>query len=742
MKKRKYINRLRRFLCEHRRILNGTVGEYLLAGLFFVILSLLYTNFSAIDGDYRLFITEPGDATAGVTWAAGADKDLNPASGHTDIVNYPQGVELANPAQITGVMISFPLWLLSRVFSPYMATNLMQIIAFLLMSMTMYAILKRMTGKWYIALFGGYAATFFPYHIFKSVNHIGNIFSWVFALELAAFLNMWRRPSVKASLLVAVSIAAGYFTDGYYLLISSVTAVVFAVAIVASSLLLREGRAKLVALVKHLLLAVATLVVFALPIVFTQLAAGDGVNKTLDRSLSTIKAELKVYATYKLDFLTPPPDNPYFHGQYWYDESLREKSGRSNPVESTLYIGYVILLLCAIGLIVFGLSLFKKKYVLRKGRLTERDYRLLVVMSVMVLVSVPVFLSFMGPDRIYRFGLAIPTLAGILTDHISLWRVLARFILPLHVLLVAYAMFSLYLILKATVAWRRDGVILSMVIVGALGGVCAVEYATTQNTPVFDVRNMPRLYSFLRDRQDIHAIAELPLTDSPVEINGYYATAQYIHGKKLINNHVSQYNKGQFSALGDEKNPETIDFVRERGADAIITREKACAPRDWGELIYTEKIDLKSPYDKPPFYEQSGNNYMCLYKLSPAGALDQSFLTTSASFSRQNTGEYTTSLGTMKAELKVEDSKQQAIKGRRALIQIDMLSTGKLAYKWKLVQREHEVAAGESVGGGKHLITGIIDTDHPASLEFSLVDSRIKYTPEDIRLLNYRSTLQ
>lgn len=65
---------------------------------------------------------------------------------------------------------------------------------------------------------------------------------------------------------------------------------------------------------------------------------------------------------------------------------------------------------------------------------------------------------------------------------------------------------------------------------------------------------------------------KLPLQDSPIEVNGYYATAQYVHGKKLINNHVSKYNIGQFSALGTEENPETIDFLKARGADAVITR--------------------------------------------------------------------------------------------------------------------------------------------------------------------------
>ncbi|QHU91669.1 hypothetical protein GWK75_04540 [Candidatus Saccharibacteria bacterium oral taxon 955] len=739
--KKTWQKKFRETLTGHRAFLNGSILEYVVVMVFFTFLSLCYMNFSVIGGDTKLFISEPGDATAGTTWNMGADKDMNPLLGHTDAVNYPDGANLGDPSQITSALISFPLWLLTRFVSPFMGTNIMQIIAFLLVSMSIYGLVKRLTGKWYIALFAGFSATFFPYHLFKTVNHIGNIFSWVFVFELGAFLYLWKRPSWRSSLAVALSIVAGYFTDGYYLLLSTVFATTLAIGIIIASAVLRQGQRKIVGVVKSLLVAVVMLVVLAAPIGYVQLTSGNQISKTLDRSTSTIKTELKVYASTKLDFLAPPPYNPFFHGQEWYYSMLRQKAQHSNKVESTLYIGYVILGLSVLGVVLFVWRIFWHKSFRDKIKLSDRSDRWFVVLSCIVLVSMPVMLSFMGPDKIYKFGLTIPTLAGILTDHIALWRVLARFILPMHAMLVLYASFTLYILLGRFAINSKKNVA-QIAIVATLGLVCAAEYATTINTPLFDLAKMPKLYSYLKQRGDILAIGELPLQDSPIEVNGYYATAQYVHGKKLINNHVSKYNIGQFSALGTEENPETIDFLRARGADAVITRNKQCNNQPWGKLLYSEKIDLKSTYEAPPFRQASTDDHICLYKLNKQAPIDDSFITTSANYAREDTGSYSTSLGQPRVTMKITDSRQRPIIGRRSSVSVEAFSTGKLGYAWVALQNGEQIAKGEleKSSGQPATITFVAKTDDPITIQFTLTDGTV-YVPEDVRLKNYRSTL-
>lgn len=735
----RHFDRIAQTMKRQRPRLGGSILEYVCVALIFIVLSLCYTRFSVFSGDNTLFISEIGDGTAGVTWSMYADKDLNPLYGHTNLVNYPEGADLGNPSQITSILAVAPLWLLSRFMSSFMATNVTQLLAYLLMSMSTYFVAKRLTGKWYVAFFAGFAATYFPYLLYKSVNHLDYIFSWVFAFQLGAFLYLWARPSWKSSLLAALSIAAGYFTDGYFLLISTVFAATIFIGLMLSNVIMKLPWSRYRQFLKYCALSLGMLMLLALPIVATRITQGNGIEKTLDRSTSTIKYELSVFASTKLDFLTPP-ENPIFKGMPWYERLVERRNAypHSNSVESNVYIGYVVLLLCVLGVVMFVVLLAKKRWIIRHLRLTVRDQKLLVVLSCIVIVTIPVILSFMGPDRIYKFGLSIPTLAGILTDHIALWRVLARFILPLHLLLVVYAAFVLYLILKPLHTHKKKEWI-AVVVVALATGVCVVEYATTINTQLFDLRKMPAVYRYLKSRDDIEVIGELPLQDDVV--NAYYPTAQYVHGKKLINNHISVYNIGQFSTLGTEQNPDTIDFMKKRGADAIITRDKQCTAQPWGSLLFSEKVNLKSMYEAPLLYFQSGNDWVCLYKLDNAKMADPSFVTTSAAFGEENTGYYTTALRDPWVTMKIADAEQNLIKDRRATLSVEAFSTGKLPYAWVMKQGSRTVATGRLQGPNHQIITADVDTNQEVRIDFTLLDKDIKYVHYDIRLLNYVSTL-
>lgn len=735
---RDIVHKSYQIIIKQRELLKGSIAEYCIAAIVFVIAAIFYTNGVIFDGDSRLFIGEPGDGTAGIVWMMAADRDGSPSFGYTNDVNYPYGVNLGNPLQITSLLISVPLWIITRFSSPFMGVNIMQLIAYTMIALATYFLMKRLTGKWYIAVFAGFAATFFPYHLFKSVVHIGNIFSWVFVFQLATFLYMWRHPSWRSSAFVAIATAAGYYTDGYYLLISSVFALTLMLGLFMAGTLLRRSKSFFADLTKYGMAAAGMTLLLALPIIATQLQSGSQINGTLERSQDTIKQELKVYAATKLDFLLPPQGSLLFGGQSWHQQLLLQKSHRSNPAESNLYIGYVVLVLSAIGVLMTGGLLMAKKgrrWLLSQGESSSW----LVVLTSGVVVSAPIMLSFMAPDRIFFLGLEIPSLAGILTDHIALWRVLSRFILPLHILLVVYASFVLYILIGLICRHRKSTAGICIAVAALL--MCMLEYATCIYRPGFDLRNMPQVYTYIRNQEDITTLAELPLQDSPIEVSGYYATAQYIHGKKLVNNHVSRYNVGQFSALGDEQNPETIDFLRLRGADAVVVRAKHCHEVDWGTLRYAEKIDLHSPLHTPLFYAPSGNDHLCLYKLAPPkGRVDSSFLMTTSPEGRQDTGSYSTLMGKQGVVLSVRNSAQGKITNKKSAIAIDAFSTGKLTYNWELRQSGVLVAKGLLSEGREETIRSMVDTNNEISLTFFIADN-MQYIPGDLRLKNYQSTI-
>ncbi len=733
------ISRLFRWGKKHRSRLGGSFFEYAAVTVLFVILTIFYSAGAVLRGNDTLFVAGPGDGTAGLLWMLSVDKGWSPVPPHTDMVNYPDGADLASPLQITAILIQTPAWLLSRFMPAMMAVNIMLLLAFTLIGVLGYWLLKRLTGKWYIAFFAGFVLAFMPYHIFKSVAHIANIFSWMFVATIAASIYLWRLPSWKSAVLLALTVVAGYYTDGYYLLLSSVFVVTLSMGGLFAKYI--AARQYLLVYLRYLLVAAGCVVLFALPIVATQLIAGKQASGELASARSDIKTEAHYYAAWGLDYVTPPQVNPFFENIPAYQKAHAEKGVRSNPPESALYIGYVILVLCIFGVGLAGWLLSMKVRGKRTPRvLTARDNTLHLLLTSFVLVTVPVLLSLMGPLDRTIFGVHIPMLSGILTDHIALWRVLTRFILPLHALLAVYAAFSLYIGMKI-VAGRfkvRESVLVGTAL--ALLLAVAVEYATGINRPPFTLRDMPAMYWHIKQDENVKVLAELPITDKPVEVNGYYATAQLVHGKKLVNNHVSKYNDGEMTALGDESNPETIDYLKRRGADHVITRGAMCKEQPWGKLERVETIE-KGKHTPP---EYSGRNYsvMCLYSLAgePASgdemvaAVDLSDLMNAAG---QTAGVYETYARIPSVTLRIEGHVGSE---SSAKVLVEVYSRSSTNYLWSASQAGVFLVGGVMGGGERKMLS--IDTTNihdPVELSFAPIDGS-KYEPGDVVLNKYQAT--
>ena len=727
-------------LTKRRRILSGSIGEYVIVAIVLIFLSMFYTGFSVLTGNYTLFTDQTGDGTAGVTWQMYADKDMNPAYGETDIVNYPDGINLSDPSKITSILVSFPLWLISRITTSFMATNILQIVAYTMMGIVTYLFIKRITNRWYIALFASFAATFYPYMLFKSIIHIDNIFSWVFMFELMAMIYAWKNPSWRSALVVAVSIAVGYYSDGYYLLISTVFAAAITCGISLANVYLRFNKAQWLQYGVNLATSLAILILLVLPIVATRIAQGSSIEKSLGRSAASVKYDMNTYASTKLDFLVPP-NNPFLKNISWYQDLVKkqESYAHSNSVERSVYIGYVVIFLSLAGLLIFIWVLIRRGMGLD---MTGSDRTMFIVLSSITIISIMVFLSFMAPERVSLFGMKIKTLSGVLTDHVYLWRVLARFILPLHAILVVYASFVLYILIKYVKPiklGRKGPVILTF----TLMALCALEYATTANRPIFDLRKMPQTYTYLKDRKDINVIAELPIQDDTP--NAYYITAQYIHGKKLVNDQEPKYNIGQFSPLGTDENPDTIDFIRQRGAEAVINRSPSCSEKTWGDLIYKERVsgemDGSDPHNAPLLYFQTGNRWLCTYKLKTSNSnIDSSYIISPEITTSYNTRFYTTQAKNTRVEMRIADYRQRDIKDKSSNISFSAFSTGNLPYSWRVIQDRKVINNGYIQAGEKVTISATVNTNSHFFVEYTLLTPQ-KYTSNDIRMMNYVSTL-
>lgn len=579
--------------------LRGSYLEYILVAILFVIIAVVYTNFIAFNINSQLF-SGSGDSTAGFLWLNFADHSLNPFLSHTDYVNYPYGANLGGPTFITYAALWLPLRILSFLFGPFAGLNLVMLWGYIGAAIGMYWLLKKLTGNIPAAIFSGFAVAFTPYAMYKSSAHLAYIFSIVFVLITASFVALWVKPSKKRTVFLALSIALAFYTDGYYVLLATVMMIGLVFAGVLHAIIMRFKWADYRIRIKSLLLAFCSFLLLMIPIGYVQITQSNQINGTLSAARDNIANEINIYRSNVIDFILPPVGNPVLN---IVDGSLsvtNYRNLRSNSGESTLYIGAILIILTAVGFILIGVWLINKKYstLILLDKVTLNKY---ILLGCITFIAIPLYLSFMFSPQIYILGHLIPLPGKFLIDHnIALWRVMSRFFIPLHVLVVVFAAFTLWITLHHSALMARADkykkhLITTLVLLLLL--VTAFEYQTTVNRPSFNINNQPKGYQWLKSQNNIKVIAELPMVDPLDSHSTNYVTSQIYHGKKLVN--IKESNDRQITnTLGSIKNPEAIDFAFSRGAQVIITHDIPCEIVAWGAVVFN---DMESK--------------MCIYKL-------------------------------------------------------------------------------------------------------------------------------
>lgn len=95
------MQRFKSFINKSRRLLRGTVAEYIAVAILYVGITIVLTGFVLLRPNTQLFTGGSGDATAGFLWLNHTDPGLNPVLDRTDNVNYPEGEDLGGPTFIT-----------------------------------------------------------------------------------------------------------------------------------------------------------------------------------------------------------------------------------------------------------------------------------------------------------------------------------------------------------------------------------------------------------------------------------------------------------------------------------------------------------------------------------------------------------------------------------------------------------------------------------------------------------------
>lgn len=704
---------------QYRVLLNGSCFEYVVVILFFIVLTIIYTDFVAFDITSRLFASI-GDATAGFMWYNFADHNSSLLLSHTDFVNYPYGLPLGGPIFITYYALLIPMRLLSFIFGSVAALNLVMLWGYIGAATIGYWLIKRLTGNISVAIFSGFATAYVPYAIYKSSNHINYLFSLVFILILTAFIALWSRPTKLRAAILALSIALAFYTDGYYVLLASVMVIGLVLAGFIQLLLFQFKKIEYWRRFKALLLSLGCLLILIIPIVYTQITCSTQIKSTLGAARGDISFEMTYYNLNPADFITPPEGNPLLKLIDNSGALTKHKISHSNPSESMAYLGFILIFLMVAGFVLIAMWLVNR----RKSTinlLDNKTQKMYILLGLITFISMPILLSFMFSPSITIFGKVIPLPGEFLIMHnIALWRVMGRFFIVFHVLITMFAGFTLWVILSfnklvSKSAKLKPWVIAIIAILLTL--MVAFEYHTTVNRNGFNLNSQPLAYQWLKKQENIKVIAEFPMVDPLSPSSSIYMTSQIYHGKKLINLKDSM-NRQFTNTLGSIKNPEAIDFVYGRGAQAIVTHNTPCEVVQWGIVLFSDS--------------QAG---MCIYHLDRPVTNDKTYVKFDAGFiynpNENRPDSFATRITGNNLSLYFIDQSFKKLSSGKAhfVMGISPLARNDFNGDWVLKQDNITVASGQ-ITNSKATIDTIVSAKSDVDIELNI--NGVVIVPGDI----------
>ncbi|HUD10509.1 MAG TPA: hypothetical protein VMR28_02430 [Candidatus Saccharimonadales bacterium] len=535
--------------------------QWALAFVLFFLIAWLYMGNSITTCSNNTAALE-SDSTGGFAWIQWAGGN-GLSWGHTNVANYPLGEALGTPQYITSTVFIAFYKVFSALSTPICGLNLMTLLGYMSSALVMYGLVRWLLKRNDIALFAGYAAGFVPFHQQNATSHINYVFSSPFIAIIWAYLWFISKPTLKKALLLSVISSIGFYFDGYYVLI---TAVVVGGLFLSSFVLdfirglfakdkRRDIKQKAFLRAKYLLASVLLLAVLLVPILVTYVKSGSEIDQSLATVRSSIKGETETYGLRPIEFLLPSNNNALLSGTN-YEKWRATKLHNSNFSESTLYIGYTVIVLAIVSMC----YLFYRKHRLVKFRgIAYTDLMFTIAFT---------FLACFGlslPAVVTIFGHNVDTPVDILVKMTGDWRVLSRFFLAIDPLVVILASLGLYMITKSRPKYVR------LAIVAVCGLLLFLEYLpsplhTTSNL----YKNAPPIYKQLAKDPSVKLVAEYPLASFVYTPEIF--TFQPVYNKPLLNSNNGDISEGPFdSSIAGLDDAQTLGVLKRLNVSVIIT---------------------------------------------------------------------------------------------------------------------------------------------------------------------------
>ncbi len=515
-----------------------------------------------------------GDNTAGPIWRYSVSP-TSPLWGYENVTNYPVGENLASPVHYSGVLQYTLFWGLAKLVGPVCGFNLVNIIGFVTSAMVMYGFIYALTRRRWIALLAGYAASFAPYYQMKVGGHPSYGYQALLIGAVWAFYNLVTKRRRRDAVYMALLTAACFYFDPYFSLMVSVCLLpLYGSWAALSYWRVKKRRLKKTVVVKQLhllLLSAAMTVVLLIPLITITLSHAKEISASVSALRGNVLFEARACSNLPHEYALPFVLHPIFgklFGKQHYQLLIDDlHSGFDCGIgEDTVGISIIILLVTLIGLMIIGWEQLNK----RRTRFTLGYDKKLAVIGLLTVALLAMVMAF-PPFKIWE----IPTPSYALLMVTTTWRTLTRFYVIVNFAVIA--LFSIVLVYFSSY-FNKYRKILCIVFV-TIFLVVAVEYQAFKplkgnglSTFSFS-RDVPAVYTWLRDQSDISEIAEYPLERSGGESNAmaYYVSMQLVHKKKMFNANIPNSVAEEIKAsLKDISDPQTIDTLYSAGIDAVV----------------------------------------------------------------------------------------------------------------------------------------------------------------------------
>ncbi len=593
--------------------------------LFLVLLSYLFFTIFYMGPstwDCKNTLYGFGDNTAGPIWRYELEPKQPPLGTYTNQTNYPVGEDLYSPTSYSLVGQTMLIWSSSRLLGPICGYNVVNMVGFIASAGVMYGFIVAVTKKRWIAWLAGYAVSFSPYFQMKVGGHPGYGYQALLIGSAWALFNLLTHKRKKDALIFGVvSATTAYFDPYFSLLLASIVGPILGVWLGIQWLKGRKShneRKLFYSDLKRVLLGFAILGALLLPLAGVILKNSSEISSSVAALRGNVLFEAKSCSNLPHEYAVPFVLHPVFQRAFGKEDyvSIIDSlhSGFTCGIgEDTVGISMIILAITSTGLIIFCWErLNKRKPIIPLGY----DKKLLLA----GMIGVVLVAGLIALPPIKLMGI-IPTPSYILLEITSTWRTLTRLYVPANFAVITlFSIILTYIVANFSKYRKTLKVLFIMIFLIVFVEYQAFKPFIGNKLSTFSYKtDVPQIYSWLRDQQDIKVVAEYPTERAGGESNAmaYYLSMQNVHKKVLFNsNNPLAYEEDLRASLKDISDIQTLRVLRGTGVDHVIihgVEEKEISKIQGLEIV---RVAPQSPFSILAFTPLVKNDITIIAKIT------------------------------------------------------------------------------------------------------------------------------